>query len=208
MHAFTLVFAGALQGVATPAPCTSAPAVTLPSLSRASREEFLAVRALVDANQLAAARSRWSLEDSWRPASGAVAYGAADAAVNARQYAKAFRLYDRVLFCEPLTELNPSAQDSGAAPLIDRGLRLAAAGDLAAAKTALESAEHDGESIESRYFLGVVELAQGNVTDARAAWKAAVDCTGYGQPPDGWTLPRPQEAALQRYLGASGAPPP
>jgi tetratricopeptide (TPR) repeat protein len=180
----------------------------LPSLSRASRDEFLAVRSLVDANRLAAARSRWSLEDSWRPASSALAYGAADAAVNDRQYAKAFRLYDRVLFCEPLTELNPEAQDSGAAALIDHGLRLAAAGDLAAAKTALESAEHDGESIESRYFLGVVELARGNVTDARAAWKAAIDCTGYAQSPDGWTLPRPQEAALQRYLGASGAPPP
>jgi len=57
----------------------------------------------------------------------------------------------------------------------------------------------------SRYFLGLVQRARGDHDAARAAWKAAIDDAGYAQPPDGWTLPRAQQAALQRYLSAEPA---
>jgi tetratricopeptide (TPR) repeat protein len=188
---------GAAAGAAA---CSSASTPALPPLADMTRDDLFALRASIDARQLAIARSRFARLDRRRPSNGAAAYGAADAAADARDYPRAFRLYDQLLFCGEVTELNPAAQDSGAAPLIDRGLRSAAAGHLAAAERFLEAATRDPGSIESRYFLGVVELARGNAARARTAWKAAIDSAGYAQPPDGWSLPRAQEAALQRYL--------
>jgi hypothetical protein len=36
----------------------------------------------------------------------------------------------------------------------------------------------------------------------RLRWKAAIDDDGYAQPPDGWMMPRAQQAALEHSLQA------
>lgn len=191
----------ASASTATVGSCPTSVPIALPPLSSATLGDVQDVRALVDGGQLGAARSRWSQVSGWSPSRGATAYGRADAAFTAGHERTAFRLYDQVLFCGPGSELNPSAQDSGASDMLDRGLREAADGDFAAAETKLEKASgRDPSSVESRYFLGLVELARGDRRSARGSWKAAIDSTGYAQPPDGWTMPRAQEAALQRYL--------
>jgi tetratricopeptide (TPR) repeat protein len=152
--------------------------------------------------QFAAARARWSAVAGSAPREDGPAYGRADVLLSSHDYRAAFRAYDRVLFCGQFSELSPSAQDSGAAGLLDRALQRAAAGDLPDARKLLQRAAHsDPASIESRYFLGLVEFARGDRQAARAAWQAAIDDEGYAQPPDGWTMTRAQEAAVQRYLG-------
>jgi tetratricopeptide (TPR) repeat protein len=182
-------------------PCASALPLALPQLSAATLDDLHAVRALVDANQLRAARERWASIGARALANGTPAYGPADTAFSAHAYRAAFGLYDRMLFCGDTSELNPSAQDSGAAALLETALQRAAAGDFGKAHELLQrAAERDAASTESRYFLGLVELARGAPHAARSAWKAAIDSEGYAQPPDGWTMPRAQEAAIQRYL--------
>jgi hypothetical protein len=132
---------------------------------------------------------------------GATAYGRADAQFSKRNYRVAFRTYDKILFCAENSELDPAAGSSGAASLLDSALQHAGTGDFAEARTQLaRAARLDSSSIESRYFLGLIEFARGNRRGAHAAWKAAIDSDGYEQPPEGWALPRAQEAALQRYL--------
>jgi hypothetical protein len=205
-----LVIAGAAgamtsAGAAPRALCASS-ALVLPPLSGAGYEDFRAVCALVDAQRLHAARARWASLTGWSSADRGTAYGGADAAFSAHAYRTAFRLYYRALFCGSFSELNPSADDSGAAASLASALQRAANGDLAAAQHELQgAAERDPASIESRYFLGLVQRARGHRDAARAAWKAAIDDAGYAQPPDGWTLPRAQQAALQRYLSTEPA---
>jgi tetratricopeptide (TPR) repeat protein len=187
--------------IASATVCPSAPPIVLPPLSPATQAQVQSVRALIDASRVADARTRWETLAGWSPASGVKAYGRADAAFSAHDYRRAFSLYDRILFCGPVSELGPAAEDSGAAGLIDRALRQAADGDLAAARRLLRTAaERDAASIESRYFLGLVEFAQRDRRAAREAWKAAIDADGYTQPPDGWALPRAQQAAIERYI--------
>jgi len=206
-----LVIAGAAgamtgAGAAPRTLCASSAPLALPPLSGATYGDFRAVRALIDARRLRAARARLAVLTGSSPADRATAYGRADALFTAHAYCPAFHLYYRALFCGSFSELNQSADDSGAAASLASALQRAANGHLAAAQRELQgAAERDQASIESRYFLGLVERARGDRDAARAAWKAAIDDTGYAQPPDGWTLPRAQHAALQRYLSAEPA---
>jgi tetratricopeptide (TPR) repeat protein len=197
-----MLFTFALVTAVQLAPCTGSTPIDLPPPSAASRKDLRAVRALVAANKLAEARARWASLGNWLPADGATAYGRADAAFSARNYRVAFRAYDQALFCDQTNELDPAAENSGAASLLDSALQHAVSGNFAEAREQLRvAANHDAGSIESRYFLGLVELASGKPRAARAAWKAAIDSDGYAQPPGEWTLPRAQEAAIERYLG-------
>jgi tetratricopeptide (TPR) repeat protein len=197
---FALVVAAGVAS-ANAAPCAGSAPISLPPLVSATADDMRAVRVLIDTNQPAAARARWSMVAASDAGKSAAAYGPADVLFSAREYRTAFRSYDRAVFCGELSELNPSAQDSGAADSIDSALQRAAAGDLAAAQRLLQhAAALDPDSIESRYFLGLVEFAQRKYPAARSAWKAAIDDEGYAQPPDGWTITRAQEAAVQRYL--------
>jgi hypothetical protein len=72
----------------------------------------------------------------------------------------AFRLYYRAVFCERFSELNPAAQDSGAAALVASALQWAAAGNLASAQQG-SLTRGDGD-------LGCATSAK----SARTPWKA------------------------------------
>ena len=186
--------------------CSGASAVPLPALPDVTSGEVRTVRALIDAGRRAAARTRWAALTGWSPAGGANAYGRADAAFSdatssPEKFRVAFQLYDAIFSCGQTSELNPQAFDTGAAAALERALHAAGSGKLKeAAKLLRGAAQRDPSSIESRYFLGLVEVARGDPRAAQAAWKAAIDADGYTQSPDGWTLDRAQEAALQRYL--------
>jgi hypothetical protein len=175
----------------------------LPPLAAATSGNVRAVRALIDAGRRKAARTKWVSFTGWVPASSETAYGPADAAFTAGHYRTAFRLYEQLLFCGPASELDPQAYDTGSADLLRRALQRAGAGQAVSARQFLRSAAaRDPASIESRYFLGLLEFVRGDSRAARAAWKAAIDDDGYAQPPDGWMMPRAQQAALERFLQA------
>ena len=181
--------------------CCAICTIPVPALTSTTQHDVEVVRALVDQHHDSAARTRWEQLTGWTAANGATAYGRADAAFSGRDYRPAFRIYDAILFCGSLSELSPQAHDSGAAAALDRALNLARTGRFRAARQVLErAARRDPNSIESRYFLGLVAFACGDSAAARSAWKAAIDSDGYAQPPDGWTLNRARQAALQRYL--------